>query len=429
MRTVTAKPATLGELIQYHRQRKNISLSKLQELVGLDKGNLSRIENGEVKRPNFNIVESIAAVLDISSEDIVEQYMEIGHKSNVIYAFLQKAVAECYSPPLITKIATKYLESPKEDTLDLIENLYQMTDSLEDTSIQLSLYSLIIDYSRAHGIMPYIAKGLYQKYMIERNDFTRVDKSYQSGKKTLDYTNFLNGSEKVKLHYALSVHAYSLMDYNDAIKLGNYVAEYGTGEYQAHAVYNICSAYYHLQQYEACQANLKKYNKFPYSFVPNSVKLMLAFINGKTGNVDLAITQLNEYLHEPSPYTLTSAVTELLQLYLDKNEPDAAKRLFQYEDQMTEATQTKYATPYIKARLAYYYQLKGQLFKCENQINSSINNYLKSASDYFSIACYKEASSSLLLVAQAMINDSSLKNQEAGKRINSLIQTYSTKIN
>ncbi|WP_353961265.1 helix-turn-helix transcriptional regulator [Paenibacillus sp. S-12] len=63
MRIVTAKPATLGELIQYHRQRKNISLSKLQELVGLDKGNLSRIENGEVKRPNFNIIESIAAPL------------------------------------------------------------------------------------------------------------------------------------------------------------------------------------------------------------------------------------------------------------------------------------------------------------------------------------------------------------------------------
>lgn len=35
----------------------------------------------------------------------------------------------------------------------------------------------------------------------------------------------------------------------------------------------------------------------------------------------------------------------------------------------------------------------------------------------------------LLLVAQAMINDRSLKNQEAVKIINSLIQTYSTKIN
>lgn len=54
MSTVATRPKSLGELIQYHRKKKEMSLSKLQEAVGVDKGSLSRIENGEVKRLIFN---------------------------------------------------------------------------------------------------------------------------------------------------------------------------------------------------------------------------------------------------------------------------------------------------------------------------------------------------------------------------------------
>ncbi|MCY9553075.1 transcriptional regulator, partial [Paenibacillus apiarius] len=60
-------------------------------------------------------------------------------------------------------MAVKYLESSNEDSLDLIEKLNQTVVSAQNEPIQLSLYNLIVDYSRSHGIMPYIAKGLYQK--------------------------------------------------------------------------------------------------------------------------------------------------------------------------------------------------------------------------------------------------------------------------
>ncbi|MCM3337751.1 helix-turn-helix domain-containing protein [Paenibacillus sp. MER TA 81-3] len=172
MSAVAAKPATLGELIQCYRQKRDISLSKLQELIGIDKSSLSRIENGEIKRPDFQIIQSIAAVLGIPSDDIVELYIEIGHKSDVIYSFLQKALEAPSSASLITKIATKFLEAPNEESLDLVEKLYQTINSVNDTYIKLSLYSLIIDYSRSHGIMPYTAKGLYQRYLIERNEIS-----------------------------------------------------------------------------------------------------------------------------------------------------------------------------------------------------------------------------------------------------------------
>ncbi len=55
----------------------------------------------------------------------------------------------------------------------------------------------------------YIAKGLYQKYMIERNDFSKLNETYQSGKNVLDYVNILSDKERILLYYGLSVHAYS----------------------------------------------------------------------------------------------------------------------------------------------------------------------------------------------------------------------------
>ncbi|WP_026010841.1 helix-turn-helix domain-containing protein, partial [Paenibacillus sp. OSY-SE] len=112
MSAVATKPKSLGELILFHRQKKEMSLSKLQEAVGVDKGSLSRIEKGEIKRPDFNIIQSIAAVLDIPGDNIVEQYIEIGHKSDVIYSVLQKTLKAPSNAFLVTKIAAKFLESP-----------------------------------------------------------------------------------------------------------------------------------------------------------------------------------------------------------------------------------------------------------------------------------------------------------------------------
>ncbi|MCY9763817.1 helix-turn-helix domain-containing protein [Paenibacillus alvei] len=391
MRIVTAKPATLGELIQYHRQRKNISLSKLQELVGLDKGNLSRIENGEVKRPNFNIIESIAAVLDIPSEDIVEQYIEIGHKSNVIYAFLQKAVAAFYSPSLITKIATKYLESPKEDTLDLIENLYQMTDSLEDTSIQLSLYSLIIDYSRAHGIMPYIAKGLYQKYMIERDDFSRLNETYTVGRAILNYADFLSHDERITFYYKLGCHAYVLRLYEDCIELCSNVIRNDKADsfLKAEAFYALCNSYYYLGDAASARYYLDEYSKFSFPHVIENIKFMTGSINGKLGNIDLAITQLEDCLKNSSEYNFVYIAVSLFELYLQKKDFSAIEKLLSNEEKIANMN---IVTPFRRYILAYFYKLKGDFLMYNNvYIATAFEYYAKGAHEYMKVNMYTEA--------------------------------------
>ncbi len=167
------------------------------------------------------------------------------------------------------------------------------------------------------------------------------------------------------------------MYYHDAMELGNYVVENGKGESQAPATHNVCNAYYHLGKYDACQSYIEKYSNFSYSFVTDNVKRMTGFINGKTRNIDLVIAQIKKYLDDPSSYNLIHAVTELLQLYLNKNDLLAADQLLVYEEQMTESISQPHTTPYKTSRLAYYYQIKGQLLIRKNQEKDAIESLLK----------------------------------------------------
>lgn len=420
--TVAAKPKSLGELIQYHRLNKNISLSKLQEAVGLDKGSLSRIERGEVKRPDFHILLSIAAALDIPHHDIVELYIEIGHKSEVIFSIFQHELATLEHPLLICKIAAKFLESPSEDSYDLVEKLYRTIESIENSAIQLSLYHLIIDYSRSHGIMPYIAKGLYRKYMIERNDFSRLKETYQSGKNVLDYVNFLSDKEKIIAHYSLAVHAYNLLLYEDCIKLCSYVLENDAplGEYKANAIFSIACSYHYLGQYKKSQSYLDEYSKFPFSYVPDNAKLMTGITNGKLGHTELAISQLQEYLENPSDYNLIYAVTELFNLYLYRNDFVSAEKLLKYEDSMLKSINDECTTPFKRSRLAYFYLLKGIMMFNTRRCEEAFNCFIESTCEYMDIGVHDKALVSLLHIQQSVIDNNPLPKSELVQKINSL---------
>lgn len=419
MNTVTSKPRNLGELIQYHRKNKNLSLAKLQEIVGIDKGSLSRIESGGVKRPDFQSILSIAAALDIPHNDIVEQYIELGHKSEVIYSILQNELATIEHPPLIYKIAAKFLETPSEDSFELVQQLYQTIDSVEDAPIQLSLCHLIIDYSRSHGIMPYIAKGLYRKYMIERNDFSKLKETYQSGKYILDYANFLSDKEKIIAHYSLAVHAYNLMLYEECISLCSYILEKDEplGEYKAKAVYSIACSYHYLGQYEQCRVYLEECSKFPFSYISDNARLMKLITNGKLGNTESAILQLEDYLKNPSDYNLIYAVTELFNLYLSINDFVSAERLLKYEDWMLESINDERVTPFKKSRLAYFYLLKGILLLNMQLCGEAFDCYIESTWKYMDIGMYDKAILSLLHISHAIMKDETLLTMEVVKKL------------
>ncbi|WP_019421123.1 helix-turn-helix domain-containing protein [Paenibacillus sp. OSY-SE] len=381
MSTVTAKPATLGELIHYHRKKKDISLNKLKELVGIDKGSLSRIENGEVKRPDFQMILAIAAALDIPSEDIVELYIEIGHKANVMYSILVKVLEFSMTSSLVIKIATKFLESPKENSEDLVEKLYQTTDSLKDTSIKLSLYKLIIDYSRDHGIMFYIAKGLMQEYLIERNDFSKLNSTYQKGRYILKYAHCLSVDERVNLHYRLGVHAYNLCCFEESIALcEKVIAEDATKSIlsaEAHGI--ICDSYYFLGKYNLCEEYMKIYSEFTFPFIKDNVKVTTAVLHAKKGNVDLAIEQLQECLKSCGQNSLLHIINQLMLLYLQNENLSAIEELIDYEEKITSIP---YTSPFKQLEVAHYYKIKGDYYISSGKMEKGIDCFFKSALRY-----------------------------------------------
>ncbi len=116
---------TIGDLIHKYRREAGLTLSQLSDMTGAHKGTISRIENGDVKRPEFQTVHPLASALGIPFEDIVERYIEIDKRADSLQTILQ-AVIQSGNTELINKVALKFLESPSEDSYSLVERLYAL---------------------------------------------------------------------------------------------------------------------------------------------------------------------------------------------------------------------------------------------------------------------------------------------------------------
>ncbi|MGG4394096.1 helix-turn-helix transcriptional regulator [Paenibacillus thiaminolyticus] len=383
MSTVAAKPKCLGELIQHYRQSKKLTLAKLQEAVGIDKGSLSRIENSEVKRPDFQSILSIAAVLDIPHNDVVEKYIEIGHKSEVVYTILQNELTTLEYPSLIPKIAAKFLQAPNEDSLYLVGKLYRETDTIDNDSIKLSLYDLILDYSRSHGIMPYIAKSMYQRYLIERNDFSRLKETYYSGKYILHYIEFLPQDEQLELHYKLGVHAYNLRFYSESIDHCKKVLaeEGGQSPYKIYALGVLRDAHFGIGEYKEAEMYSIQYKQFNYPQTQEQIVLMEALFNAKKGNTAQAIEQLWSFLETCSDIFILSATRHLIQLYLEQKNTEGVKAVL--ENSEISSSILDNTNPLTYYGYAEYLRLQGEYYLAIGEYDNYIT-YLMEGALYFS---------------------------------------------
>lgn len=383
---------TIGELIQDTRYASNITLTQLSELSGINKGTISKIENGEVKRPEFSTVYPLAMALNIPFETLVDYYVEDEKRSDLLFDILQATIQQRSSNELIRKVAAKYLEAPNEDSLDLTDKLYKHNNSIEDNSIKLSLYNLIIDYSRSHGIMPYIAKGMYQRYLIERNDFSKLKETYQSGIHILEYARFLSNKDRVKLYYCLGIHAYSLLYMNESKQYMKYVIEHDNsadGEYRANALINLCNSCYYTGEYDVSHSYLDEYSKYSFPYIIDNVKFMTACLNGKNGNLITAISFLESYVKEASEYNIVFAVAELFDLCIQNNDLQRAKLLLQYEDQMVKSLQDYRTTPFKRSKLACFYELAGRIH--QDNAEKMLEYYTKSFLEYACIGQYEKS--------------------------------------
>ncbi|EPY04400.1 DNA-binding protein [Paenibacillus alvei TS-15] len=376
---------TIGELIQDSRRSLNMTITQLSELSGVPRGTISRIENGEVKRPEFSSVHPLALTLNIPFETLVDYYVEVEKRSESLLHILQSTIQQESSIELIRKVATKYLESPNQDCLDLTEKLYQHIDSIEDPSIKLSLYNLIIDYSRSHGIMPYIAKGLYQRYLIERNDFSKLKETYYIGKYILHYIEFLSEQDRIELYCKLGIHAFNLGNYIESIDHCRRVLVEDTSQSQ-HKIYALGilrDAHFILEQYKESEMYSVQYKQFNYLNYPHTkehVILMDALFAAKKGDTEKAIGLLLSFLETCSDIHTVSAYKQLLELYLQQ------KNLVGMKDTLDKCKEIKPVTdtnnPLICSMYGDLLRIKGECCLTLGEYAQCIELMLESASWY-----------------------------------------------
>ncbi|EJW19390.1 helix-turn-helix domain-containing protein [Paenibacillus alvei] len=376
---------TIGELIQDTRRSLNMTITQLSELSGVPRGTISRIENDEVKRPEFSCVHSLTSALNIPFETLVDYYAVIEKRAEMLLSMLQTAIAEGSSAELVKKVATKYLEAPNEDSLDLTEKLYQHIGSIEDTSIKLSLYNLIIDYSRSHGIMPYIAKGLYQLYLIERNDFSKLKETYYSGKYILHYIEFLPKNDRIELYYKLGIHAFNLRIYTESIDHCKKVLgeEDGLSPYKIYALGILRDANFCIEDYKEAEMYAIQYKQFNYLNYPHTkehVVLMDAQFAVKKGDAEKAIEILLPFLETCSDTHIVSAYRQLLQLYLQQNNQTGIKDTLDKCKEIVPIANSN--NPFICSMYGDLLKIKGECYLTLGDYAQCIELMVESASWY-----------------------------------------------
>nr|WP_240463916.1 helix-turn-helix transcriptional regulator [Paenibacillus apiarius] len=395
-----------------------MTLSQLSELTGIHKGTISKIENGDVKRPEFTTVRPLATALKIPFAKLIELYIEIDNRADSLQSILQDVIQETGNEELVYKVGLKFLESPNEDSQILIERLYSFVNGLKDKRIKLSLYMLIINYSRDHGIMPFLAKGLLQAYLIKRDDFSKLEAIYQAGQHIVHYTTFLSNEEALTLHYKLGVHAYNLMKYEECIDLCEYVIKNDNtkSKIKANALYLTGLAYDCLGDHEKWEAFLKDYGNYNIPGVEENKKVTNALVNSRTGNMNMAIDQLNQLLPNVTDRNFIIIITRLFEIYLQNNDVHAARQLFSYEDKINNIPVT---TPITQLNIAYYYRLKGKTL-IGDDIEGSFESLYRSTLEYASISKFDEAFENLSFVSKELLNNTSLINVETISKIDLL---------
>ncbi|MDR0268153.1 transcriptional regulator [Paenibacillus sp.] len=285
---------------------------------------------------------------------------------------------------IIREVAIEYLQS-NENSLELIENLFESIEPIEDTTIKCSLYDLVIDYSRLNGIMPYIAKGMYQKYLIERNDFSRLKETYYSGKYVLNYVSFLPHEEQIELFYKLGVHAYNLRLYHDSIEHCKriFAEDAGSSPYRVYALWVLRDAYFALGKYEESALYSLQYKQFNYPSTQDHVVLMEALFNAKKGNIALATEQLLTFLKTCSDFFVFPATKHLLELYLLQKNFEGAKTVI--ESSKVNSSMLDEGNPSTYSEYADYLQLQGEYYLAIGDFDNFIRVLIDGALNYSKI--------------------------------------------
>ncbi|UHA74990.1 helix-turn-helix domain-containing protein [Paenibacillus sp. 481] len=412
--------SSISDLLKQRRAEMNISLRRLAVLSQIDKGHISKIENGEVKQPEFATVYRITSAMGISFEETVEHYIEASSRSDELIRILEEAITKS-NTKLLAKISNKYLQSTQEDSYEAVEKLYNITMNQDSPTTKLALYKVIKNYSRDHGVMPYLAKGMYQEYLIERDDFTRLKKTYEMGRRILQFTQFLSESESVTFYYKLGVHAYNLRLFEDSIELCSKVLdqEPSLSKIKVDSTGIIVDSHDHLGNYDSCNAYLEQYSKYTAAFpyVQNHVEVTTASLYTRKGDTQAAISILEKCLENCNDNSLLHVVNKLVGLHLRSEDLSRINELLKLEEKILAIT---YRTPYKQIELAHFYKLKGQYNIIVGDIIHGVNCFIESGTRYAKVNDYENERHCLSLVLDLHIKHGALLGNTALEMLRNL---------
>ncbi|NBI28995.1 helix-turn-helix domain-containing protein [Chengkuizengella marina] len=397
---------SLGELIKLYREKADMTQEKLAEKVNVDKAGLCRVETGKVKRPAWETLQKIISVLNIPEDELLEPYIENVDNVDILFSKLDGLVhKEGVNIHLIEKVSTKILQSPTDESLEVVKELYNKAKGIKCRSVRLTLYKAITGYSKSHGMMPYIAKCLLEIYLIERDDFTKLRSTYESGKANLFFNDFLTSEERGEFYYRLQVHAFYTNQFEESVEMGLKALNETISDTRtlANTIYVLSNGYFFLSNYEESKAYLDRYREFDLPEVNDNVKLNEAELYGATGEHKLAISILEDNLPNCGDFALIHAVNQLIDLYFKTNNlPKIQEILFELEEKLLSIP---CVTPFKKAELGRYFKLKGKYFIQIDEIEKGINYCLEAAKRYSMIDLVKKEKECLWIISNIHVTN------------------------
>ncbi|MCP3775930.1 helix-turn-helix transcriptional regulator [Paenibacillus sp. MZ04-78.2] len=349
---------TIADFIFQLRKEKNLTYANLEELTGLRRGVLHKIQTGETKHPEFKTVKAIAPVLLVPYKKVIECYIEHENRVDTLLEILTEVITCEETVDLAPKVALRLLESPNNETEDSLERLFNFTQEMKGASLKVALFDVIIQYSRWHGTIPYLAKGLFRKYLIIRLDLKRLEQTYQEGQEILHYTDFLSREEKITFYFRMGLHAHNTKKYTDCIKhcITGINLEDRETELKARAYLAMINSHSQLKQYDTVERCLDVFERFEYAFVSEAAKITRAITKARKKEYDIAIPLLRSYMNELSNNYKISIATELIEIYLKTKDMKSIAELLEKE---REFLPDNHESPHTNYGIGVYYRQKG----------------------------------------------------------------------
>ncbi|MCP1306114.1 helix-turn-helix domain-containing protein [Paenibacillus tyrfis] len=384
---VDIKCKTISDIIFQFRKEKNLTYAELEELTGVGITVLHKIETGATKRPEFKTLKAIATALPSHYTEIVKCYIEEEDRVEPLFEILREVIS--LKNDLAPVVALRLLQSPQRSTEDSLQRLFYFTESISDDPLRASLYTVIVQYSRERGVPYYVAKGLLQKYLIERNDLRRLEETFLLGQEITYYVDFLSTEEKITFYFRMALHAHNIKKYNECIKLceEGLPLEKKDTELKARVYLSMINSLLRLRNYDAVEKHLDIFEKMENEHVVIPSLHIRALIKARKKEYDVAIPILRKYLDEFSRDDRLHIADELLEIYFEIGDLESFAEILEKEDEFL-PEQPK--TPQKYMALGKYYRHKGVYQLCIGLIDEGIQSFVNSLQAFEKVGAFQK---------------------------------------